>query len=251
MRSAPTTMACELAGAHEAGGHVVADDGGGDAVLHHLPRGEARTLQEGPGLVCEDVDLASALDGGADDAERGAVAAGGERARVAVGEHAGLLRQQLRAESAKRAAGGDVLVVHALGFGDEALLDAGDGGTRCGGKLGSVATHALDGPEEIDRGGAGGGEHLADDTHLCKERGQRGCRAVARAEGDAHGGGDTDGRRAAHDHGGDDVGDILIGLREHVRLFEGETCLVEEPNAFRGPFECGDHGFLSVSIWNT
>ena len=72
--------------AHERGGHVVAEDGGGDVVLHELPCGEAGALQEGTGLVGEDVDLVAALDGGADDAEGGAVAAGGEGAGVAVGE---------------------------------------------------------------------------------------------------------------------------------------------------------------------
>src|SRR3982074_2876241 len=39
---------------HERGGHVVAEDGGGDVVLHQLPRGEARALQEGAGLIGED-----------------------------------------------------------------------------------------------------------------------------------------------------------------------------------------------------
>ena len=73
--------------AHEGSGHVVAEDGGGDVVLHELPGGEAGALEVGAGLVGEDVDgCGRVLDGRADDAEGGAVAAGGERAGVAVGE---------------------------------------------------------------------------------------------------------------------------------------------------------------------
>ena len=48
--------------AHEGGGHVVAEDGGGDVVLHELPCGETGALEEGTGLVGEDVDLVAALD---------------------------------------------------------------------------------------------------------------------------------------------------------------------------------------------
>jgi hypothetical protein len=162
-------------------------------------------------------------------------------------QDAGLLRQQVRAERAERAAGGDVLVVHALGFGDEALLHAGDGGTGCGGKLGRVLAHAFDGPEEVDRGGPGSSEHFADNADLREQRGKCCCRAVTRAEGDTHRSADADGWCAAHDHGGDHVGDILVGLRQHVGLFKGKTRLVEKPNAFRGPFEGGDHSLFSVS----
>ena len=93
----------DLALAHEAAGHVVADDRDGDAVLHQLPGGEARALEEGAGLVGVDVDLVAALDGGADDAERGAVAAGGEGAGVAVGEDGAFLREERCAVGAHRA----------------------------------------------------------------------------------------------------------------------------------------------------
>ena len=78
----------DLALGHHGAGHVVGDHGGGDAVLLQLPGGEARALEEGAGLVGVDVELLAALDGGADYAQSGAVAAGGgQRARVAVGEN--------------------------------------------------------------------------------------------------------------------------------------------------------------------
>ncbi len=79
---------------HEGGGHVVAEDGGGDVVLHELPCGEAGALKEGTGLVGEDVDLVAVLDGGTDDAEGSAVAAGGEGAGVAVGENGAFLWEE-------------------------------------------------------------------------------------------------------------------------------------------------------------
>ena len=97
------------------GGHVVAEHGGGDVVLHEFPGGEAGALEEGAGLVGEDVDLVAALDGGADDAEGGAVAAGGESAGVAVGEDGAFRGEERCAVRAHLFAGGDVFVVHAGG----------------------------------------------------------------------------------------------------------------------------------------
>ena len=54
---------------HKVGGHVVAENGGGDVVLHELPGGEAGTLEVGAGLVGEDVEFMACFDGGTDDAE--------------------------------------------------------------------------------------------------------------------------------------------------------------------------------------
>src|ERR1700679_267871 len=58
---------------HQVRGHVVAEDSGGDVVLHQLPRGEARALQEGAGFVGEDVDFVAAFYSRADDSEGRAV----------------------------------------------------------------------------------------------------------------------------------------------------------------------------------
>ncbi len=78
--------------AHHRRGHVVGDDRGVDPVLDQLPGREPRALQERPRLVGEHRHLLAAFGGGADDAERGAVAGRGQRPGVAVGEDAGLLR---------------------------------------------------------------------------------------------------------------------------------------------------------------
>ena len=64
---------------------------------------------------------------------------------------------------------------------------------------------------------------------------------VLDAEGDAHGCGDADGHGAADDHVADDGGDLLVVGGEDVGLFVGELGLIEEVDAFREPFEGGDH----------
>src|SRR5207245_829019 len=71
-------------GEQRSGGHV-GEERDGNVVLKELPRRQARALQPGARLVGEDGDSLPLLDRGADDAERGAVAGGGEAAGVAVG----------------------------------------------------------------------------------------------------------------------------------------------------------------------
>ena len=92
-------------------GHVVGDQGGRNAVLLQFPDGEAGALQERAGLVGEDVDVLARLDGGADDAEGGAVAGGGQRAGIAVGEDGLAVGHQGRAVAADGAVDGDVLLL--------------------------------------------------------------------------------------------------------------------------------------------
>ena len=216
--------------AHEVGGHVVAEDGGGDVVLHELPGGEARALEEGAGLVGEDVDLVAALDGGADDAEGGAVAAGGECSGVAVGEDCAFFGKEGCAVGTHLFAGGDVFVVHAAGFGDDGGFDLGDWSVFGGERVVEVAD-LVDSPEEIDGGGAGLGEGLGDDGDFGGEVGDGGGGAAVDADGHAHRGGDADGRGAADDHVADDGGDLLVVGRENVDLFKGKLGLVEEVDA--------------------
>src|SRR6185437_16250706 len=135
-----------------------------------FPGGEARALQVGAGLVGEDVDLVAALDGSTDDAERGAVAAGGEGSGVAVGEDGALLGEEGCSVCSHLFAGGDVFVVHLPGLGDEGGLDLGNGCAGSGEGIILVA-HALDRPEEIDGGRAGFGEGFGDDGDFFGEGG--------------------------------------------------------------------------------
>ncbi len=177
----------------------------------------------------------------ANDAERGAVAAGGERAGVAVGEHAALVGQQRAAEGSHGLAGGDVFLVHGVGFGEKLLFDFGHRGAG-GAQRGKERFHAVDGPEEIDGGGPRAGQALRRSARTpgakCFCRG--GLRVLC-AESDAVSRRNADGRRAAHDHGDDDVGHLFVGCGEHVALFERQLRLIDETDAFRGPGECGNH----------
>ena len=79
-----------------------------DALLHQLPRGEPRALQIGPRFVGDHRDVLAFRR--ADDAERGAVAGGRERAGVAVGHDARAFRDQRGAELAHGAVGGKVFL---------------------------------------------------------------------------------------------------------------------------------------------
>ena len=139
-------------------------------------------------------------------------------------------------------AGGDVLVVHAAGFGDDGGFDLGDRSFLCGEVVVEIAD-LVDAPEEIDGGGAGFGERLGDDGDFCGEGREGGRGAAVDADGHAHGGRDADGGSAADDHVADDGGDLLVVGGEDVGLFEGELGLVEEVNAGWEPFEGGNHYF--------
>ena len=61
------------------------------------------------------------------------------------------------------------------------------------------------------------------------------------AERYAHGGADTDGGRAANNHGADDFGDGAIIFGEHVGFFQRQLRLIEKANAGIGPFKGRNH----------
>jgi hypothetical protein len=104
-------------------GHVVGDQRGGDVVVLQFPDGEARALQERPGFIGEDVDLFAGSDGRANHAERGAIAGGGQRARVAVREHGLAVGNQRRAVLSDALVDGDVFETNLDGFGDQPSRD--------------------------------------------------------------------------------------------------------------------------------
>jgi hypothetical protein len=113
IRSAPTTARLISALAQEVSRHPVRDDGRVDGVLEKLPGREPRALQEGASLVGEDAHVLARLVSGADDAERRPVTGGRERARVAVREDERSPGHERLAVASDRAAGGDVLLLHA------------------------------------------------------------------------------------------------------------------------------------------
>ncbi len=140
---------------HEAGGHAVGDEGGGDAVPHQLPGGEPGPLEEGPCLVAVDHGHMSGGVGRAHHPQGGAIAPGGDGPGVAVGEDAGPLGHQGGPVLSHLPVHGDVLPVDGLGLPDE----GGDG-------LGVPALglqhppHPVQGPEEVHRRGTAGRQGL-------------------------------------------------------------------------------------------
>ena len=118
-------------------------------------------MQEGPRLVGVDMDALALLDGRANNAQSGSVAAGGQRAGVAVREDSAFPRQQRAAECAHGLAGGNIFLVHGVGFGQDFFLYL-DREARRSQQSRKEALHAVDGPEEINGGGAGAGQAGAD-----------------------------------------------------------------------------------------
>ena len=209
----PHHHAGDLPAGHEPAGHPVGEDGDGDAVPLELPGGEARPLEERAGLVGEDVLEPSRLPGGPHDPERGPVGRGGQRAGVAVGEHAGLGRQERRPQRPDAAAGGLVLVADGVGLGQHGR-----------GRLADPPRHAPHRPFQVHRRGARPGQQLRRRAQPLR----RG--AAAGLDREAVGGGHPDGRRSPHRERADGVGDLLGGGEGEPGLLAGQEPLVEEPD---------------------
>ena len=69
------------------GGHAVGEEGVGHTQAGQFPGGEPGPLQQGPGLVHENVAHQAGLEAPADDPQGGADARGGKAAGIAVGQH--------------------------------------------------------------------------------------------------------------------------------------------------------------------
>ena len=189
-----------------------------------LPRGEARALEQRPRLVDEHALEQAALPGGAQRADRGAVAAGREAARVAVRERARAGREQLRGVRGHAPAAVDLFAV-------ERARPLGVGSSR---SCASAQTRFT----------AVGRE--AASTRSAATRSSP--RSAASAS--PYAGGDADRGRAANDHRADRVGDLgrrrafeldlLVRQPPLVEQDDRGDRLVEPDDAFR--FECFAHG---------
>jgi hypothetical protein len=186
--------------------------------------------------------MLAALHCAADNAQRGSIAAGCQCAGIAVGKDSAFLRHQLCTVGSHGLAGSDVFVVHGLCVIQQSLAHLIQAGFLSL-LLGEKRFHAIDGPEEIDCCGSRAGKQRAD---LLKFRSKlfRSCGlALLCAQCNAKGGRDADCRRAAHDHGYDDIGNLLIAGGQNVSFFQWELGLVDKPDAFGGPFEGENHAF--------
>ena len=228
--------AADAAGFQEMAGHTVCDESGGDMILLQFPHGEARTLEERTRFIGEYVDFLALLDRGADHAKGGAVARGGERSGIAMSEYGFVIGHERRTMFADGLADGDVFETDLPGLLNEAQAD------EIGGRPGQgfvQGLHALDGPEQIDGGGAGGGESFTDEVEIG---------AFDDPESHAHGRCNTDGGSAANGHGADVVGHVLIGLARDVGLFQRQASLVNHDDAVGGPLDRFNHVFCLLSF---
>ena len=212
----------------------------GMPVLEQLPRGEPRPLEPGSGLVGEDGLHLAEANGGADDAEGGAVAGGGEGPGVAVGEDARLGRQQFGAEVPHEAAGLEVLLLDGEGLLEEPEAQrVGPGGLQ----RVEAPPHPLDGPEQVHGGGARGGEGRAHVGPLAPERRPLAA-GRARAEGEAEGRRDPDRGGAADRHVLDRGRDLVVGAAAQEDLLVGKTPLVDHHHDPVLPRHRRDHPHL-------
>ena len=169
----------------------------GMPLLHHLPGRQPRTLQERPGLVGNHRDALAGLDRRADHAQRRAVSGRGQRARVAMRQHARTVGEQRRAMLAHGAIHRDVFGQDLVGLGQQRV---GLRRHRIGRQRLPLHAHALERPEQIDGGGPAGRQHVETALQCVVERRAR-CVAMPQSlQRHAIGCCAADGGRAAHHH---------------------------------------------------
>ena len=206
----------DFSGSHEAGGGGVGDGVEGDLVFEKFPGGEAEALLAGAGFAGVNVFDFALLVGGADDAEGGSVAGGGEGAGVADRKDGGLVGDEGSAVFTDLVVHGDVLGFDGLGF----FEDLGWRGFWEG-------CDAVESPEEVHGRRAAGGEAFVGFFEVVAGLG---------GEGHTVGGGDTDGGSSADGHVADGVADFLPGFEVEPDFLGGEESLVEHPEDAVFPF---------------
>ena len=224
--------ASDAARVQEVAGHVVGDQRGGDMVVLELPNSKARALQERAGFIGEDIYVLAGSDGRANHAQRGAIARGCQRPRVAVRKNGLPIRDQRGAVPSDAFIDGDVFQTNLDGFGNQPLANF---WKAAAGSFVENSSHALDGPEEIDCRGARLSNDLADFVEL------RGRCGFLHPERDSHGGGHPDGWSATDDHGANGVGNLNMVGASNVNFFAREARLIDHDHARGGPLDGFDH----------
>src|SRR6266536_499832 len=216
---------------HVESGMSRADSGGGNRLARegeHLANRalfdrDPGSVEEGTGLGREHPDRFPRFDRGPDDPERASVTAGGERARVAMGEHRRAAREKLGSmtpEAPRRleSLGGD----H-IGLGEERRLDP---FRRFGFDLPEAVLHPVERAEEVDRGRPRRRENVARGLEALLHRRRL---AASHRESRSVSGGHSDRRRSAHGHLPDRESHLRSSVERQPDLARGEQSLVEKP----------------------
>jgi len=145
---------------------------------------------------------------------------------------------------------------HLPAFIEHRILNVADdlAGWRSGeviaGDLAGDALDALEGPDEIDRGRAAGGEIAADIFQAGEELLGSIIDEIPHAKVCAERGGDSDGRCAAHDKAADGIVHLLFIGDVDVDCFRGEPGLIEQADGSSGPGDGSQHGgIVGILDW--
>ncbi len=223
---------------HERPGHVIGNQCHGNLVLHELPGRQPGTLQNGTRLIRDDLDLFSLLPGRADHTQRGPVAGGRQRAGVTMSQHSLTVLDQPRSMLSHRFTERDVFLQNELRLFHQRRFDRGD---RLAAQRGQLRFHAFDRPKEVYRRRPRCSKPVADHQQRLGKNIVIGRYDRLRAECDAHGGSDTDGRRSPHFQLANRLRDSL-----HIAAVEkfdrpGQTTLIEQTYRAVFPFNGRDH----------
>ncbi len=182
---------------HEASRRAIRLQGQGDSVMRQFPGGQAGALEPGTRLVGEDSGDFTRGEGLADNTQGRAMAARGQSPGIAVGDDAGGPLDQGRAQLAQAPIGGYILGVDGQGLRQQRRRRIARAEPL------QPAGHARQGPEEVD----GGGARCRQIRQVGPDQGPPGGALLGKSipgrQDDAIGGGNADGRRAAHHHIGD------------------------------------------------
>ena len=214
-----------LPSAHQRRRHHVSDEAVRDSVAHALPRRQPRALHHRPGLVHpHQRDLALRVRR-ANDPERGAVAGGRQRARIAVGQDPRPGRHQRCAVIAHRPVGGDVFVEDRLSFGEEARADRVD---RHRPTCQQCGAHPVERPEQVHGRRPRRRQSLDRRLDVGEQAVERRRPALTGSQSHAEGRRDTDGWRTSHDEGAKGLGDVLPARELTRQLLARQSSLVEQ-----------------------
>ena len=228
----------DLTPAHQESRRIIGDQRHRDTVLREFPCGQPRALQERTGLVGKHADLLARLDRRANHAQRRAVAGGGERARIAVREHARPVLEQHGAMLSHPPVGFDVGGADRVRLGKQHERDL---GRRAAAESLQGVAHARERPEEIDCSRAARRQCGKPELKPGIECGDSRLLQSQRFERDAVGRGATDGRRAAHYHAADAFSNPGRGIVRQIAHLGRQHTLIDHLQAAVRPAQ-GFHG---------